>query len=276
MSPVTHGFHICALALALSICAARSGADEQPYRDAIDSTNVCTHGALTVHTLTVGPLAANCYVVADAAKQAIVIDPGASPESLKRYLTDNGIQVAAYVLTHSHLDHISALDELAEKLPAEVAMHPEENDWAFCEKNAWPPHYPRTREVAVKRPLRHQQTFTDGGLSYTVLHTPGHSAGSVCLWFPREKLVFTGDTIFAGTAGRTDLHRSSPNALLRSLGVFLAMPLDTVIFAGHGHPTTVGAELEGNPFMKDLPLLPKSKREKRSEAGQSSRPEETK
>lgn len=259
---VTHGFLSWALALAALAGARAAEVPEAPCRDAIDATNVLAAGSLKIHTLTVGPLAANCYVVADAAGTAIVIDPGASPDSLQRYLADSGVRVAAYVLTHSHLDHISALDELAEARPADVAMHPEESDWAFCEKNAWLPNYPRTREVAVTRPLRHQQAFTDGGLSYLVLHTPGHSPGSVCLWFPREKIVFTGDTLFAGTAGRTDLHRSSSTSLLRSLGVFLAMPLDTAIFAGHGRPTTVGAELAANPFMQDIPNAPKA--EKRS------------
>lgn len=263
-----------ALILGAAVGTAVAASEEVPLPDAIDRTNVCSHGSIAVHTLTVGALAANCYVVVDPARNAIVIDPGAAPESLRRYLEDAGLHVAAYVLTHSHLDHISALDELVEQLPAPVAMHPEENDWAFCEKNAWLPNYPQTRKVAITRPLRHQQAFNDGGLSYLVLHTPGHSPGSICLWFPREKVVFTGDTLFAGSAGRTDLHRSSFTSLIRSLGVFLAMPLDTVIYAGHGQPTTVGAELEGNPFMRDLPGPKKEKRQPAPADGPSSRKEE--
>jgi len=257
---VTHGFKSCGLAAALFAigCAA---AEEPPPADSIRETNVFACGGLTIHRLTVGTLAANCYLVADAQKNALVIDPGACPESLARYFTDQGVRIASYVLTHSHLDHLSALDELVVSLPAEVAMHPEENDWAFCEKNAWLPAYPRTREVAVTRPLRHQQVFSDGGLSYTVIHTPGHSPGGVCLWFPKERAVFTGDTLFAGTVGRTDLHRSSYPSLIRSLGVFLLMPPDTALYAGHGAPTTVEAELKSNPFMRDVPNAPKPKAE---------------
>jgi glyoxylase-like metal-dependent hydrolase (beta-lactamase superfamily II) len=254
---VTHGFCLCALlSSALAFAPAASAADGEP-EDRVAATNVFTHGALTVHQLTVGHLSANCFVVADAGKRALVIDPGACPASIAAYLRGAGLHVAAYVLTHSHLDHLSALDELAEALPAEVAMHPEEGDWAFCEKNAWEPYYPRTRETAVTRPLRHQQAFEDGGLSYVVLHTPGHSPGSVCIWFPRERVVFSGDTLFAGTVGRTDLHRSSSTSLIRSLGVFLALPTDTAVYAGHGRPTTVGAELKSNPFMQDVPNPPK-------------------
>jgi len=259
---VTYGIRLCAVAALL--LALRCAAEEelQPA-DCIKGTNVYASGGLTIHRLTVGTLSANCFVVADAQKNALVIDPGACPDSLRRYLTDQGVRINAYVLTHSHLDHISALDELTDALPSEVAMHPEENDWAFCEKNAWLPAYPRTREVAITRPLRHQQTFADGGLAYTVIHTPGHSPGGVCLWFPKEKLVFTGDTLFAGTVGRTDLHRSSFTSLVRSLGVFLLMPPDTAVYAGHGEPTTVAAELKSNPYMRDIPNPPKAKDEKK-------------
>ena len=249
---VTSGFRPVLAAAGLCACGVTAG-PSAPYEDFIRETNVWVRGALTVHSLTVGPLAANCYVVADPQKNALVIDPGACPASLQRYIAAQGLRPLAYVLTHSHLDHLSALDELVAALPAEVALHPEENDWAFCEKNEWLPAYPRTREVAIARPLRHQQSFTDGGLRYTVIHTPGHSPGSVCLWFPAEKVVFSGDTLFAGTVGRTDLHRSSPTALLRSLGAFLLMPTDTEIFAGHGSPTTVAAELKANPFLRDAP-----------------------
>lgn len=253
---VTYGFRAVAFALVLLAARSKAGQPDEAPADAIRSTNVVAHGGITVHQLVVGTLAANCYVVCDTNRTALVIDPGACPESLRSYLASQRMRVAAYVLTHSHLDHISALDELAAAVPAEVAMHPEENDWAFCEKNAWLPAYPRTREVAVTRPLRHQQLFGDGGLDYTVIHTPGHSPGSVCLWFPRERLVFTGDTLFAGTVGRTDLHRSSYTSLMRSLGVFLLMPPDTVIYAGHGEPTTVRSELAHNPFLQDIPKPP--------------------
>ena len=251
---VTTGFRaLTLLAAASSLLAQDAPVGGAEAVEIVTATNVYTHGALTVHVLTVGRLAANCYLAADAQRNAIVIDPGAAPQHLQRYILDHRLRVAAYVLTHSHLDHISGLDELTAAIPAPVAMHPEENDWAFCEKNEWLPWYPRTREVKVARPLSHQQTFSDGGLHYTVLHTPGHSPGSVCLWFPAEGLVFTGDTLFAGTVGRTDLHRSSASALMRSLGVFLAMPLATVVYAGHGEPTTVAAELAGNPFLRDQP-----------------------
>ena len=269
---VRHGARLASLGFSL-LSQTCVGGSSAPYEDFIRQTNVFTHGTLTVHQLNVGPLSANCYIVADPHKEAIVIDPGACPQSLFGYITNHALRVKAYVLTHSHLDHISALDELSGALPAEVAMHPEENDWAFCEQNQWLPAYPRTREVAITRPLRHQQTFADGGLEYTIIHTPGHSPGSVCLWFPRERVVFSGDTLFSGTVGRTDLHRSNQLALIRSLGVFLLMPPETVIYAGHGSPTTVADERASNPFLKPFPDPPKNGLAQSAAAADQNRPE---
>jgi len=269
---VTYGIRMSTLASALVLtCGAAANAEPPPppaadAAEIVQGTNVYKCGTLTVHCLTVGKLAANCYLVADPNRKALVIDPGASPNCIRAYLTDQRLRVAAYVLTHSHLDHISALDELVAAVPAEVAMHPEENDWAFCEKNEWLPWYPRTKEVPIARPLHHFQTFDDGGLHYNVLHTPGHSPGSVCIWFPQEKIVFTGDTLFAGTVGRTDLHRSSTTSLMRSLGVFWMLPPDTVLYPGHGRPTTVATELANNPFMQDVPNPPKEKSRAETEA----------
>jgi hydroxyacylglutathione hydrolase len=211
------------------------------------------HDGITVHCVELGHLCVNCYFVADAARNCVVIDPGAEPGTILDFIRRHRFTIKAWLLTHSHLDHISALDECCAAIPAPVAMHPEENDWAFCEKNQWEPHYPLTKEVTIERPLAHWQQFTDGALQYTVLHTPGHSAGSVCFWFPKEKIVFSGDTLFAGTVGRTDLHKSSFRSLLRSLGAFLAMPPETVVYAGHGKHTTVRAEIETNPFFKHTP-----------------------
>lgn len=211
------------------------------------------HGELTVNTLVLGHLRVNCFIVSDSKHNCIVIDPGAEADVILNFIKKNTLKVKAYILTHSHLDHISALDECFKALPAPVAMHPEENDWAFCEKNQWLPFYPQTEKVEIARPLKHEQHFSDAALQYTVLHTPGHSPGSVCFWFPEQKIIFSGDTLFAGTIGRTDLHRSSRNALLNSLRTFLPLPPETIIYPGHGQITTVKTEIASNPFFALIP-----------------------
>jgi glyoxylase-like metal-dependent hydrolase (beta-lactamase superfamily II) len=132
--------------------------------------------------------------------------------------------VAAYVLTHSHLDHFRAR-RVVEQLPAPVAMHPEENDWAFCEKNAWLPNYPQTRKVAITARCGTSRAFQRRRALLPRAPTPGPLSRQHLPLVPlAKKVVFTGDTLFAGSAGRTDLHRSSFTSLIRSLGVFLAMP----------------------------------------------------
>lgn len=210
------------------------------------------HGDLMVDTLRLGELGVNCYVLSESDRNCIVIDPGAQADVILSFIKSRSFKVKAYVLTHSHLDHISALDECFKALPAPVALHPEENDWAFCDKNQWLPHYPKTEAVPIERPLKHGQKFSDNALNYTVLHTPGHSPGSVCLWFPEQKIIFTGDTLFAGTVGRTDLHRSSQIDLLKSLQAFLPLPPETVVYPGHGPATTLRTEIATNPFFRDI------------------------
>jgi len=209
------------------------------------------HGTLTIFIMELGELAVNCYFVTDESRNCIVIDPGAESAIIMAFIKKHKFNINAWLLTHSHLDHISGLDECYALMPAPVAMHSEENDWAFCEKNQWEPHYPRTNEVPIARVLKHWQRSTDGAMRYTILHTPGHSPGSVCFWFPAEKIIFSGDTLFAGSVGRTDLHRSSAKMLLRSLGTFMALPPETVVYPGHGAATTVQREVKNNPFFND-------------------------
>ncbi|MDD2600170.1 MAG: MBL fold metallo-hydrolase [Kiritimatiellae bacterium] len=237
--------------LSLQTGALLAGTSRAPPPNPVDPPELLSttrHGDLKIHTLRLGELSVNCYVVSEGNRNCIVIDPGAQADVILAFLKERSFKVKAYVLTHSHLDHISALDECFKALPAPVAMHPEEDDWAFCDKNQWLPHYPKTERVPVERPLAHGQKFSDNALNYIVLHTPGHSPGSVCLWFPEKKIIFSGDTLFAGAVGRTDLHRSSHSALLKSLRIFLRLPPETVVYPGHGATTTLRTEIATNPF----------------------------
>ena len=240
---------------AILIPAAFASAAALKKKTAKPETKIKTfqHQGMKIYSLLLGHLSVNCYIVADLQNNCIVIDPGAEAEVILSFIKKHKFTVKAWLLSHSHLDHISALDECYTAIPAPVAMHPEENDWAFCDKNQWDPYYPLTKEVPIERELKHWQKFTDGSLEYTVLHSPGHSAGSVCFWFPKQKVIFSGDTLFAGTVGRTDLHKSSFKSLIRSLGIFLALPPETVIYPGHGEITTVKKEIETNPFFKHTP-----------------------
>jgi glyoxylase-like metal-dependent hydrolase (beta-lactamase superfamily II) len=207
---------------------------------------------MRVHSVTVGLFEANCYVLADDAGSALVVDPGDDPERIAELIRTHRLTVAAFLVTHGHMDHVAALAPLAEQFPAPIAMHPRDAAWAFRPGNRMQPFYQAPRPPrGIDRPLADGQTWQDGALRYEILETPGHSPGCVCFHFPAEACVLTGDTLFAGSVGRTDLPGGSDRALRQSLRKLLRLPDETRVWPGHGPPTSIGAEKRDNPFLWD-------------------------
>ncbi|MFH1969290.1 MAG: MBL fold metallo-hydrolase [Verrucomicrobiota bacterium] len=206
---------------------------------------------MNIECLTVGPFQASCYVVWGPERRALVIDPGADAATILAFLDAHGLDVACYLLTHGHMDHINALAEVSDKHPAPYAIHALDLKWAFGPLNQSPPNYsvPR-RPVEPFRTLADGQTWTDGGLSYTVIGTPGHSPGSVCFHFSTDRVLFSGDTLFQGTVGRTDLPGGDGRALTQSLRKLAQLPPETRIVPGHGPETRLAEEFRINPFLK--------------------------
>ncbi len=206
---------------------------------------------MEIETLAVGEIQANCCIVWGPERQAIVMDPGAEPHTIRSFLEERDLTVAAYMLTHGHVDHICALADLRDALPAPVGLHPADQAWAFSSGNQFPPFYPVPRKPAsIERDLADGQTWQDGGLVYRVIATPGHSPGSVCFHFPDEQVLFTGDTLFAGSVGRTDLPGGDSRTLQRSLGVIAALPDATTVYSGHGPVTDIAQEKAHNFFLQ--------------------------
>jgi glyoxylase-like metal-dependent hydrolase (beta-lactamase superfamily II) len=206
---------------------------------------------MKIETISVGALQANCFVVWGEEQQAIVIDPGADAQLILSTLDSHNLTVALYVLTHGHVDHISALAELCEERNAPTAMHAADHEWAFEESNRLPPiHSSPRRPSSEIRHLEDGQECEDAGLKYQVLHTPGHSPGSICLHFPDANCVFTGDTLFEGSVGRTDFPGGDSETLMRSLKRLLILPDDTVIYPGHGPATDLAIEKRTNYFLQ--------------------------
>lgn len=205
--------------------------------------------AVQLTTLPVGPLEANCYILHDPAGPAVIIDPGGDAERILRECA--GMQPQLIVLTHSHVDHVAAACVLQRELGAKVLVHGE--DRTDVEK----PHPYFVQLVGGMKPcapdgeLEDGQELEVGAIKLRVAHTPGHSPGSVCLLW--EGAAFTGDTLFAGSVGRTDLPGGSWPTLIESLRklVELTTP-ETVIYPGHGPSTTMQDELDSNPFLADL------------------------
>ncbi|MBI2438087.1 MAG: MBL fold metallo-hydrolase [Lentisphaerae bacterium] len=206
---------------------------------------------MKIECLTVGPIQANCYVIWGPERRALVIDPGAEAETIQRCLAAHRLEVACYLLTHGHMDHIGALAEISAKHPAPYALHELDLKWAFGAANQMLPFYPRIRSpgLAAPRKLVDGQTWLDGALAYKVLGTPGHTPGSVCFHFPDEGVLLSGDTLFQGTVGRTDLPGGDEGLLTESLRKLARLPPATRILTGHGPETSLADELRSNPFL---------------------------
>ncbi len=236
---------------------------------------------MNIKIISVGPFEVNCAIVWNDLNQALVIDPGYDAVDIEAVLKQNGLTVVAYLLTHGHADHLCALAELHAKHPAPIYIHAEETKWAFGPQNQIPPYYPIPGKPVEKfihpeNPPRpslysghpsHGEDFlkspppegcppggvgliTIADLSFQCLETPGHTRGSVCYYFEQEKVIFTGDTLFKGTCGRTDLPGGDGRILAQSLKKLAALPDDVTVYAGHNESTTIGHEKRTNFFMQ--------------------------
>ena len=211
--------------------------------------------SLLIIPLTVGYLFTNCYLVAcEETLDALVIDPGFNNEGSKvlNEVARRNLRVKYIVNTHGHVDHISGNARVKEATGARIAVHHADAEMLREPlKNLSTPFLGLT---VVSPPP--DLTLQDGGkikvgfLEFEVVHTPGHTPGSISLYCRDEKVVFTGDTLFAGSIGRTDLPGASHERLIRSIREkLLIMPDDTVVYPGHGDRTTIGRERMWNPFI---------------------------
>ena len=202
--------------------------------------------------LPVGPLQCNCSIVGDeATREAIVIDPGDDIDDVLAVVRKHNLQVKQIVITHAHIDHVGGAMKLRAATGAPILLN--QNDYELIRildvQAAWLGMAPPGK-VEIDGSVGQADTVKAGPLQADVIHTPGHTEGSVCLYFPAEKKLIAGDTLFAGSIGRTDLPGGSFQKILRSLHEkVLALPDDTVVVPGHGPLTTIGDERETNPFL---------------------------
>jgi hydroxyacylglutathione hydrolase len=207
---------------------------------------------LIIKRLVVGSLSANCYVVGNAdTREGMVIDPGGNPEVILKAISDSGFDIQTIVLTHGHSDHIAALYDIQDRTGATVAIHIEDAD--FLEGRG---SFSSMFGISYKTPeppdrlLREGDVIEMGGTRFTVVHTPGHTPGSICLL--TENRVFTGDTLFYRGIGTTLMPGSSRRQLIESIQTrLMVLPDDFQIFPGHGRETTIGAERKSNPFIRN-------------------------
>ena len=194
---------------------------------------------LTLHTLTLGAYQTNCYILhQEDSSSCVVIDPGYTPEVILDFLASRGLSLEAILLTHGHFDHVGAVRDLAAETGCKVYLNPDDL--------SMPPQL-------TAGPLYYTDTYSEGdtispaGIPFRVLSTPGHTPGSVCLI--AENFLFSGDTLFAGSCGRTDLPGGSTRAIRESLRRLAALPQDYSVHPGHGESTTLAWEKQYNPYM---------------------------
>lgn len=203
-----------------------------------------------VERIVVGPLATNCYVVScPEGGEAIVIDPGGDADRIESYIDRAGARPVLVVLTHGHSDHFAGAAEIARRYDVSVAMHVDDRD-TLARSAADAPMWGLGRPEApgIRRELRAGDTIRFGSCEGTVLHTPGHTKGGVCIAF--EGAVFAGDTLFARSIGRTDFYGGDFDTILESIRRELfVLPDETVVYTGHGPSTTIGEEKRENPFL---------------------------
>jgi hydroxyacylglutathione hydrolase len=200
----------------------------------------------------VGPLQCNCSIVGDEqTKEAMVIDPGDEIDEIMAIVRRHGLTVKQIVVTHAHIDHVGGAMKLKRLTGAPILLN--QNDYALLrmlDEQASRIGMAAPEAVNIDASVGSGDKVQAGGLVADVLHTPGHTDGSICLYFAPEKKLIAGDTLFAGSIGRTDLPGGSYEKIMRSLhGPVLALPDETVVVPGHGPLTTIGEERESNPFL---------------------------
>jgi hydroxyacylglutathione hydrolase len=210
--------------------------------------------SLDVTQLQVGPFAENCYIVRrPGADEAVVVDPGWDATAIRLELAQKGARCAAIVITHGDVDHLAAVADLAEGTGAPVHMAEDErerleriNDLSGAAHLGV-----ALRSYTPDVLLQGDETLELAGISFETVRVPGHTPAHLA--FAAEEALFSGDVLFAGSVGRTDRPGSSWDALLDSIRALVErFPPETIVYPGHGPPTTIGREVETNPFLAEL------------------------
>lgn len=206
---------------------------------------------MVIENLVLGPVSTNCYfIINEETKETIIVDPADKPERISAKISGEQLMPVAILLTHGHFDHIMAVEELGKMYSIPYYIHEQEVD--LLESPKLNGAFMVRSNISAKRDkvFSDKEVLTLGGINFEVIHTPGHTAGSSCFYLSEEKAVFSGDTLFFESVGRTDLPTGNHVVILNSLHEKLfELPEETKVYPGHGMTTTIGHEKINNPFL---------------------------
>lgn len=208
--------------------------------------------AVAVHQFRLGPLRNNCYLVWDeVSRTGVIVDPPLPTPEIVEAVRKRRLTIPWVLITHGHFDHVIGVRFLLDELGAKAAMNPEDRPFLDEPSSHRAARFGLALETFEFTPLTEGRGFALGETEMLTIHTPGHTPGGVCFSLPQAKLLFTGDTLFHRTVGRTDLPGGDTAAIERSIREKLyTLPDDTRVFPGHGRPTTIGQEKRENPYVK--------------------------
>ena len=207
---------------------------------------------MNIQKIVVGQLDVNCYIIADDSNsEALIVDPGDEPEKIIEFIDATGLQPKYILFTHAHYDHVCAAKELHDKYNAVIVMHEREIityrmteqlciSWGYDHED-----FPEPESI-----VKDGDTISVGTISFRVIHTQGHTPGSICIL--GGNTLFSGDTLFKGSVGRTDLPGGDFGLLSQSLKKLTLLPPETRVLCGHDGETTIAEEMRDNPFLKAI------------------------
>ncbi|WP_427108207.1 MBL fold metallo-hydrolase [Lysinibacillus xylanilyticus] len=210
---------------------------------------------INVRSYSLGPVQTNCYIVSNKNKECLIFDPGEEADRIIKAIRSNNLKPLAIFLTHAHFDHIGAVDAVRKAFDVPLWIHEKEVSWLGNPTKNGSSKYAALPDYIVDAPadeniIKKEQLFEISDFYFKAIFTPGHSPGSISYIFENDGFAIVGDTLFEQGVGRTDLIGGSTKTLLTSIhDKLLTLPEDTIIYPGHGNYTTVGAEMETNPFL---------------------------
>lgn len=202
----------------------------------------------------VGPLFVNCYIVyEEATKDGLVIDPGDEPDLILDFIKEESLNIKYIICTHGHFDHIGAVKELKDETGAKIILHREDYDIYINSSQVAKQFFGIEVEPQPEPDIiieNEMKLNLSDNKEFRLIHTPGHSPGSISIYC--DGYIFTGDTLFAGSVGRTDLPGGNMNQILNSLKKIATFPSETVVLPGHGPKSKIGVEIKSNPFYYEI------------------------